>query len=47
MVKFKKTLACIIKKISRRMAIMACGTASYYGGYQMKEPNNIMKNKEL
>ena len=39
-----KTLALIIKKIIRNMAIMACGSASYWGGYQMKEPENIKKD---
>lgn len=46
MKKIKKLIAITIQKITKHTAILACGTASAYGGYQAKEPNNIYKNKE-
>ncbi|SFD18618.1 hypothetical protein [Ruminococcus albus] len=41
--KIIKTTAEFIQKIAKHMAIMACGSASHYGGYQTKEPRNIFK----
>lgn len=38
-----KKLAKAIKRITKRMAIVACGAASYWGGYQAKEPKNIFE----
>jgi cyclic lactone autoinducer peptide len=43
MKKAKKSVAEIIQKVVKHMAVMACGTASHYGGYQAKEPKNIFK----
>lgn len=34
-------LAEMIQRITKRMAIVACGAASHWGGYQMKESKNI------
>ena len=39
----KKLLAEMIQKIAKHTAILACGAASEYGGYQTKEPKNIYK----
>ncbi len=39
----KKLLAEMIQKIAKHTAILACGAASAYGGYQTKEPKNIYK----
>lgn len=33
----------MIQKVTKHMAIVACGAASHYGGYQTKEPKNIFK----
>lgn len=41
---FKKLLASLIARATKRMGIAACGCASMYGGYQTKEPKNIYKN---
>ena len=38
---FCKSFAYMIREISKHMAIMACGAASLWGGYQIKEPKNI------
>lgn len=43
MKEFKKSVAGIIEKIAKYMAVSACGAASHYGGYQTKEPKNIYK----
>lgn len=43
MKKFKRLLAEMIQKIAKHTAILACGAASAYGGYQAKEPKNIYK----
>ncbi|WP_455268365.1 hypothetical protein [Ruminococcus sp.] len=43
MEEFKKCLAKIIKMLTRHTAILACGAASFFGGYQTKEPKNIYK----
>ncbi len=40
----KKAIANIIAKVALKTAKAACGTASYFGVYQPKEPANI---KEL
>lgn len=39
----KKLLAEMIQKIAKHTAILTCGAASAYGGYQTKEPKNIYK----
>lgn len=39
--KFKRLLAEMIQKLAKHTAILACGAASAYGGYQTKEPKNI------
>lgn len=39
--KIKEKIAYAIREFSKHMAIMACGAASYFGGYQIKEPKNI------
>lgn len=39
----KRLLAEMIQKIAKHTAIIACGAASMYGGYQAKEPKNIYK----
>lgn len=36
---FKKLLASLIARATKRMGIAACGCASMYGGYQTKEPD--------
>ena len=41
--KFKKMIAEMIQKIAKHTAILACGAASHYGGYQTREPKNIYK----
>lgn len=41
---FKKLLAGLIARATKRMGIATCGCASMYGGYQAKEPKNIYKN---
>lgn len=41
----KKLLAEMIQKIAKHTAILACGAASAYGGYQTKEPKNIYKRE--
>lgn len=43
MKRFKKTLAEMIQRFAKHTAILACGSASHYGGYQAKEPKNIYK----
>ena len=43
MEEFKKYLAKVIKMLTRHTAILACGAASFFGGYQTKEPKNIYK----
>lgn len=43
MKKFKKMIAEMIQKISKHTAILACGAASHYGGYQTREPKNIYR----
>ena len=39
----KRFIAKLIEKFSKNMAIMACGAASTWGGYQAKEPKNIFE----
>ncbi|MBQ8790865.1 MAG: cyclic lactone autoinducer peptide [Ruminiclostridium sp.] len=39
----KKSIAKTIARVSMSMAKKACGTASYYGTYQPKEPANLKK----
>ena len=39
----KKLLAEMIQKIAKHTAILACGAASAYGGYQTKEPKNTIQ----
>ena len=41
--KVKSKIAKVIKFITKYMALAACGATSYWGGYQMKEPENIYK----
>ena len=41
---FKKLLASLIARATKRMGIAACGCASMYGRYQAKEPKHIYKN---
>lgn len=43
MKRFKRTLAKMIQRFAKHSAILACGAASMYGGYQAKEPKNIYK----
>ena len=43
MKKIRKSVAMIIQKVTKHMAVIACGSASHYGGYQAKEPKNIYK----
>ena len=38
-------IAIFVQKLTKHMAIIACGAASHWGGYQMKEPKNIYKSK--
>lgn len=40
---FKRFVAEMIKIVSRQNAVLACGAASFFGGYQTKEPENIYK----
>lgn len=40
---FKKSVAEMIGKFAKHMAVLACGAASHYGGYQAKEPKNIYR----
>lgn len=41
----RNKIAMLIKAFTKNMAIMACGAASTWGGYQMKEPKNIYKKQ--
>lgn len=41
----KKTIAKTIKTFTGHMADAACGAASFWGAYQMKEPKKIRKSK--
>lgn len=43
MKEFKRLVARMIQKFAKHTAILACGAASAYGGYQTKEPKNIYK----
>lgn len=36
-------VAKLIEMFAKNMAIMACGAASTWGGYQAKEPKNIFE----
>lgn len=40
---FKKLLASLIARATKRMGIAACGCASMYGGYQAKEPKKHLQ----
>lgn len=42
---FKKLLASLIARATKRMGIAACGCASMYGGYQAKEPKTFTRIK--
>ena len=42
---FKKLLASLIARATKRMGIAACGCASMYGGYQAKEAKTFTKIK--
>lgn len=39
----RKSVAKIIQRVTKHMAVIACGSASHYGGYQIKEPKNIYR----
>lgn len=39
----KKAIAKSIGRCAKNMAVLACGAASAFGGYQAKEPKNIFK----
>lgn len=41
--KTKNRFAKKLKAIVKFFALSACGAASYWGAYQMKEPENIYK----
>ena len=41
---FKKLLASLIARATKRMGIADCGCESMYGVYQAKEKKNIYKN---
>lgn len=41
--KRKNKLARMLKTVVKFFALAACGATSYWGGYQMKEPENIYK----
>lgn len=43
MKKAKRVVAEMIQMITRNTAVLACGAASFFGGYQAKEPKNIYK----
>ncbi|MBE6837178.1 MAG: cyclic lactone autoinducer peptide [Ruminococcus sp.] len=38
-----RIIANLIEMFAKRMAIVACGAASTWGGYQAKEPKNIFE----
>ncbi|MGN0602307.1 MAG: AgrD family cyclic lactone autoinducer peptide [Oscillospiraceae bacterium] len=38
-----KKAAKMLKMVTKYMALAACGAASFWGGYQMKEPKVIKK----
>ncbi len=41
--KLKKTTADVVAKIAKMAAKSACGSASWWGIHQPKEPNNLKK----
>ena len=47
MEEFKKYLAKVIKMLTRHTAILACGAASFFGGYQTKRTQEHLQEVNI